>query len=172
MKMVLAVLLVAFAILGGATGQHVTLMSVSVDIDGASDAGKKAIEKYVASGFEARGIHKITDNGLDPKEALFDDHGWVRVTSVGDPGAQSYALEIQLSIVQGASVNNMLFRFRGSLVSAVFVKAGATVQEINATLDKLLFSVLDRLMDEAKRDFGSPAYRHGWHPVPVPRGAG
>ncbi len=36
---------------------------------------------------------------------------------------------------------------------------------MNAALDKLLFSILDRLMDEAKRDFGSPAYRHGWHPL-------
>ena len=126
----------------------------------------------MANGFESRGIHTISDNGLDPTGPIFDDYGWIVIKPVGDSGSKSYALEIQLSIVEGASVNNVLFRFRGSLASAALVRAEATGQEINSTLDKVLFALLDKLMDEVKREFGSPAYRYGWHPIPVPHRAG
>ncbi len=137
-------------IAGFASAQQVAPINVSVDFDGAPDAVRQAIEKYVVNGFTSRGIQKLSDNGLDPKNPIFDDYGWVVVKPVGDPKAP-YAVEVQLSILQGTSVNYMLYRFRGSLSSAVLDTPEATV-----------FSILDKLMDEAKRDFGSPAYRHGW----------
>lgn len=155
--------LMVLTLAGVSTGQQAPSMNVSVDYDGATDATKQTIEKYVAKGFVSRGIHKLDDNGLNPEDPLFDDCGWIVIRSVGDP-VSPYALEVQLSIAQGASANYMLIRFRGSLSSAVSVTPGATSLEKEAALNKLLFSILDRLMDQAKRDFDSPAYRHGWHP--------
>lgn len=163
MNTILAASFMVLTIAGVSTGQQTAPMSVSVDYDGATAATKQAIEKYVANGFASRGIHKLSDNGLDPKDPLFDDYGWIVIRSVGDPESP-YALEVQLSIAQGASVNYMLIRFRGSLTSAVSATPKAIVPEKATALNKLLFDLLDRLMDEAKRDFGSPAYRQGWHP--------
>jgi hypothetical protein len=163
MNTVLAVSLMVLTIAGVSTGQQTAPMNVSVDYEGAADATKQEMQKYVANGFASRGIHKLNDNGLDPKDPIFDDYGWIVVKSVGDP-ASPYAVEVQLSIAQGASANYMLIRFRGSLTTAVSATPGTTIQERDAALNRLLLSVLDRLMDEAERDFGSPAYRHGWHP--------
>ena len=172
MKTSLSAALLALAVVRFANGQQAAPMSVSLDFENCPDAGKKAIEKYVSNGLDTRGIHNISDNGLDPRQRMFDDYAWVVIKPVGDAGSSSYALEIQLSIAEGASVNNMLLRFRGSLASGIPVSAGATEQEVNAALLKLLFGMLDKLMDEAKLEFGSPAYRHGWHPIPVPHRAG
>ena len=151
-----------------ANGQEITPMGVSVYFEGCSDAAKGAIAQYVANGLESRGIHRIRDNGLDPREPMFDDHGLIMIKPVGDSAVKSHALEIQLSIIEGASVNYMLIRFRRSLATELSVRDGATVKEINYTPDKQVFATLDKLMDEAKREFGSPTYRHGWYPTPVP----
>ena len=145
-------------------------MSVSVDFAGSSGTGKKAIEKVCRRC--PRGIHKISDDGLDPTGHIFDDSGWIVIKQVGDAGANSYALEVQLSIVEGASVNNMLLRFRSSFTRAVLVRAGAAAPEINSACDKVLLATIDKLLDEAQQEFETPGYRRGWHPIPVPRPAG
>lgn len=142
--------------------QQQALLTVSLDFDGASEARKEAIEIYVARGLETRGIRKLSDNGLDPKDHAFDDYAWVIIKPVGEL-ASPYALNVQLSILQGASANYMLYRFRGSLASAA-LQVGTTREAMGSALDQQLRGLLDQLMDEAKQAFGTPAYRHGWHP--------
>ncbi len=144
---------------GVAAGQTPKRMDVSVYFDGASDGAKKAVERYIADGIASRGIRGINDNRLD-KDPDFDDYAWVVIKSVDDPESGSFAWDVQFSIVEGVSVNYMLYRFRGSLTEAA----------VAGSRDAALYSTLNKLMDLARREFDSVAYRRGWHPVPLPHG--